>query len=743
MRKFAYSLFAAALVALSGCQDDAVVEEQTVVPAQTGDEIVFGSSLKTINTRTVYDDEPYQEGDKSYYRVSWEATGDTISIYCPQASNRQLVNYVVTPDANDATTSSLVTKVDADAAGLQWGEGEGENGTHHFYGFYPGNRVTGTEQGKIRAYISPTQNVDHWNVVSENGGTTYYGKTNTDYAFMWAYGKFDRATMGNQSVPLTFHPWMTVLEITIPGPTSSTSVTISNINIIANEGQQTVLAGPFVCDMSKVVSGEKETPDYVPVSSSAEVNNIISISGYNAEKDEFITLGPGDKMVVRAYLLPIDDQNTVNARNIQVRVATTNGAPRTRTLGYSNHGEHSIQPHKVNKVILPPLEVSYETNYWMSSIDPDVFVTELSWPGSKMSLLTKLNNANIVYQSTTIEEQLNDGVRAFIFQTQREYNDTLYLSANGNRINTTLSQGLRQIATFLDEAEQKGRRESAFVLVTYNGGQGSQRDWMRSLQSTINDCANDDQYRIFDGDLSHNTTLSDVANQIIVKCNYNSTDMIANVGTAPMLYSLWEVPYVEGGLDMPWSNPHGSKAFTWLYQEVTSVLDPIRNTCDADGSGEWWDSSTTPYSCEATKAEKEAYIRTIFKESVEAYQTSNHDIWFMSDLGGYYGYCTANHRLFNDDHDEHIDVIGLTQDMNNLGVQLLQERTENAGLGLVFMNFANRDKNSGQLYRSDWLIQTIIDNNFKFQLRKKGGSENQSYNATYNNGGNAIGWDNQ
>ena len=743
MRKFAYSLFAVALVALSGCQDDAVVEEQAAVPAQAGDEIVFGSSLNTISTRTVYDDEPYQDEDKSYYRVSWEATGDTISIYCPQASNRQLVNYVVTPDADDATTSSLVTKVDADAAGLQWGEGEGEGGTHYFYGFYPGNRVTGTEQGKIRAYISPTQNVDHWNVVSENGGTTYYGKTNTDYAFMWAYGKFDRATMGNQSVPLTFHPWMTVLEITIPGPTNSSSVTVSNINIIANEGQQTVLAGPFVCDMSKVVSGEKDTPDYVPVSSSAEVNNIISISGYNAETNEFITLKSGDKMVVRAYLLPIDDQNTVDARNIQVRVATTNGAPLTCTLGQTNHGEHSIQPHKVNKVTLPPLEVSVETNYWMSSIDPDVFVTELSWPGSKMSLLTKANEANIVYQSTTIEEQLNDGVRAFIFQTQREGNGTLYLSANGNLINTTLSQGLVQIATFLNEAEQKGRRESAFVLVTYNGGQGSQRDWMRSLQSTINDCASDDQYRIFDGDLSPNTTLSDVANQIIVKCNYNSADMITSAGTAPMLYSIWEVPYVEGGLNMPWNNPHDEKSFTWLYQEVTSVLDPELNTCSG---GPLWDDKDK-YSCEATKSEKETYIRTIFEKSVEAYQQNdNHDTWFMNDLGGYYGYCTrTDHYSFGsgENHEEHIEVERLTQDMNNLSVELLQERTENAGLGLVFMNFANRDEDSGQLYRSDWLIQTIIDNNFKFQLRKKGGSENQSYNATYNNGGNAIGWDNQ
>lgn len=112
----------------------------------------------------------------------------------------------------------------------------------------------------------------------------------------------------------------------------------------------------------------------------------------------------------------------------------------------------------------------------------------------------------------------------------------------------------------------------------------------------------------------------------------------------------------------------------------------------------------------------------------------------MNDLGGYYYYKTKE-GILGWQQKEHIDTEGLATDMNNLGVQLLQNRTENAGLGLVYMNFADRDANSGQLYHSDWLIQTIIDNNFKFALRKKGDASSQQFNATYTNGGNAIGWD--
>ena len=253
---------------------------------------------------------------------------------------------------------------------------------------------------------------------------------------------------------------------------------------------------------------------------------------------------------------------------------------------------------------------------------------------------------------------------------------------------------------------------------------------MRAVQQIINTCANDPTYRIFNDDLSPNTTLGDVTGKIIVKANYNSADMIAGVGTAPMLYTLWEKPYEEGGLPMTWNDPNGAKAFTWLYQEVTSVVDADRN-------------ENRGYSAEATEAQKRQYITEIFQKSVDAYKNNDaHDTWFMNDLGGYYCYQTEITGLFGIHlgWEDHIDPSGLATDMNNLGVQLLQERTENAALGLVYMNFADRDANSGQLYKSDWLIQTVIDNNFKFALRKATDATTASQTATTKTT-NPNGWD--
>ena len=184
---------------------------------------------------------------------------------------------------------------------------------------------------------------------------------------------------------------------------------------------------------------------------------------------------------------------------------------------------------------------------------------------------------------------------------------------------------------------------------------------------------------------------------------------------------------------MTWNDPNGTSDLTWLYQEVTSVTDPTSNTCN-DG-----------YKAESSYEDKVARIKDLFSNSLTKYKEGTHNTWFMNDLGGNYSYCDKHHYIPGTSHNVKIDVKKLTKDLNQLGIDELQNRKENAGLGLIFMNFANRET-TGQECKSDLLLQTIIDNNFKFALRKKpsGNTRNTpapSYDASYNNGGNAIGWD--
>lgn len=734
MKKNIFLIAGIALTAmLSGCADENL--DNTVKnPVKSGEEIMFGSRLSgdadvieaKPGTRTVYGDR-----NENGVPVYWEADGsDEIAIFCNQASQpaSHLVNYKITPDETDHATAATVAKVNPSEAGLQWGDVDTE---HRFYAFYPASAVEGSAEedqtGKITANIPVTQQVQEWREGTFEskdpqfkGKKVYFGLPNMDYAYMYAYNAVTPSQVKDgQFIDLQFHNLVTVLDITVQGPSSGTA-TITNINVDAIEGEEPILTGDFTCNIRNTETGVIGTCD--PVGDFNEERGRISIPCYDKKTGQFIQLGKDELLNVKAYIIP-QDKNTVTKRTLRVTVSLLNGAPCRKTLQTAD-----VTPHKINRVILPPLEIG-GTNYWMSSLDPDIYVSELSLPGSKMSYLTSANRANIVYQNATIEEQLMDGVRAFIFHTQRMSNGELRISVNGSALSTTLKGALAEIAQFLKDAETQGKKqETAFVLVTYSGGNGSEKDWMTALQNTVNECAGDyDTYRIFDKEMTPDVTLGDVAGQIILKANYNSDDMISGAGTAPLMYTLWNTPYVEGGLDMTWGNPNSTAKLRWLYQEVTSVKD------DSRGCGHG--------SAEATKDEKISYIKKIFQESVTAYKNdTSHKTWFMNDLGGYYFYQTEGFLGWHTDHE---DPEGLATDMNSLGVSELQNRTENAGLGLVYMNFADKQEDSGALYKSDWLIQTIIDNNFKFALRKKGSSTapSSNYNATYSNGGNAVGWD--
>lgn len=759
MRKIGYFLFATALMTLGSCSDDTVVEEKHVTPAEVGEEIRFGSSLEKAGSRTIYDDVPVGGA----YRVSW-VEGDQVAIYCPQAANGTLVNYEITPAQDDPTASELVTKVNQDAAGLQWGKQD----DHYFYAFYPADRVTGTEDGKIRGHVPTTQNVTSWNRVSENGGTTWYGKTNTEEnAYMWAYGHFKRSEMGEATIPLTFHPWMTVLEIVIQGPESGTK-TVTNVNIRAIEGTQTVLTGDFICDMTPVeADGANGIPNYEPVSGQGAVRNTISISGYNPTTDDFITLGPNDKMVVRAYLLPIDEQKATNARNIQISVATLNGAALTRTLGYSGHGENSIEPHKVNRVTLPRLQ-TMGTNYWMSSLDKDIYLSEISMPGSKFSYLSAANGAGAPYQGASLEQQFIDGVRAFMAQVSvdatyhatrtgswprydytYEY-ESATLNVQGAPSGTTLANTIENLAQQLETAENAlndRNLESAVLMVTATGEPesvnftgnpsafagistvgGGWKVWIEAVTTELQKLSETAQNRIYTGEITANTTLDDVKGKIVLKINYNEQSQESNVvadATYPMLFSRWDG--IQNEVSLRWGSPNTSSSrspLTWYYQEATHI-----------GSGS-----------QGTATQKWNNIQTVFQNSVTMYQNNDaHDTWFMNDCGGKFYGSVTDAGQYNGTYNtsESGDTRAITSFTNWISPQVtryLQTRDANASLGLVYFNFADKQSTSGAQYGVDYMIQTVIDNNFKFNLRKEGSTTNTtSYDAVYSNGGNV--WD--
>lgn len=711
-------------------------------PVQEGEEILFGSSLSDeAESRTVYGSR-----DKNGVAVHW-VDGDEVAIFCKETSQpaNHLVNYKIKPSAGDPSKASEVMKVDPNAAGLQWGSED----LHHFYAFYPASAVHGAEsddqQGTISASIPVNQQPAGWRtgpIVSQdksvNGRTTTFALPNMDYAYMYAYNAVDKKTVesGSGTIWLQFHNLVTVLDITIPAPEDGSNVVVTDVTVRAVGDANTILTGDFDCYIRG--AGENVYPECEPTGDMGQVRNVVNIPCYDQKAGEFITLGDDEDFLnVKAYIIPNNTKDSqIMPRTLQIAVNTLNGGEKKRTLATA-----SIVPHKINRVLLPAV-VPGGTNYWMSDLDPNIYVSELSIPGSKFSVLTSENGASRVYQTATIDQQFEDGVRAFIFQTSTlrswgNYDGFYVVCESKNRTVMKLSEAIQKIATHLQACEDAGKEnEFAFVMLTYSHGDAplttdNDKYWINKLRDEVNTIAGTAANRIYTDEVTANTTIDDVKGKIILKANYNSENMIKDYGDipAPIMFTWWKDAYgpkntdgtyyqdSNGGMPMDWGKPvwylSSPANLRWYYQEVTDV-----------GSGQ-----------DATREEKETFITNLFTKSVDLYKKDKaHKTWFMNDLGGYY---SDNEEI--DNRGTGIEALAI--DMNNLGIEQLQKRTENAGLGLIFMNFADKQAESGAKYKSDYLIQTIIMNNRKFQLRKKDSSRTPTYNASYKSGGNAVGWD--
>lgn len=745
MKRYKYMFAAAFALVLAACTDDELVDKG--IPVETGDEIMFGSTLdgdqnvnvvgqNRIETRTSYGDRT-TTGIPVYWKPD-----DQIAIFCPQASApaNHLVNYKVTPNKDNPSASSTVVKVNPDDVGLQWGAAN----EHKFFGIYPASIVKATDPddqgGTITASLPTLQQPVGWRILKQSTPegeirTVYFAEPNMDYAFMVAYSNVLKSEMTtSKAISLDFKNLVTVLDITIPGPETGT-VTVTNVNVDVVQGQNVDICGDFTIQVDKLDENIIKCTS-IP---NDKVTDRISIPCYQADTHEFVTLGPNDVLNVKAFIIP-DTQNPGSFRQFRITVASLNGSANRITLNKAELGqsvEQAIVPHKINRILLSRVKNGEPAN-WMGNLDPNIYLTELSIPGSKMSYATQ-GVAKEYYQTKTIEEQFKDGVRAFIVQTGATckykvenhigigsdvytFQDCTDMKEQytGQDLSKTLESLKKALeAVKKDPVTEKAKecKECAVLVLTFAGAEkiegiydadwgvgpfdaGAERAWIESVENYIPKMVQAG-YPIYTDPITPETTLGDVAGKIIIKVNYNNTNQEPYVDTeTPALFAVWQKP-VPGNLaptsDLYWGKIQGNNSakMYWLCQEATHV-----------GDGQ-----------EITVENKKLAIQQLFDTALTQYEkNSSHNEWFMNDLGGIY---TSNNSTTR-----------LAKDMNALAVEKLQARTENASTGLVFMNFADRGvkqsdgsyTGSGADCKSDYLLATIIDNNFKFALRKKGGS---------------------
>ena len=465
LRKYLW-MTAAMGICLAGCQEDALVEEQTQTSGATVEgEIVFSTSgLGSFNeenpqSRTVYGQGYATEDGKWNCPIDW-VNGDQVRIYCAQASapDVKYADYKVTWDGAGENDNVLENSKENGASlekmtnrPLCWGEAV----DHTFYGFYPSSAIQEGDSPKtIKATIPSFQRMT-WS----NDGGNWTGKPDMDYAFMRAEATVEASDRG-KDVTLRFDALTTAVQVTL---TASEQVSLSAIQILAESKDKTArqsVCGDFTMNL---------TTGDIDLTSDGTNNYQITVEARRKissdDPSEPITLGAGQSLTFTAFLLP-----ETNIQNLKIRVlgVGANGA-RVKTFANANLTKGSI-----SKIELSDYAPSTGTNNWMEAIDDDVMISQLSIPGSVNAFSREIlpdysyqsNTEMDVTQWITVREQFDAGVRVFEIATEKDGDNENTSLGNAELVagketndNITLTSAFETLANAILE------NKSEFVIV--------------------------------------------------------------------------------------------------------------------------------------------------------------------------------------------------------------------------------------------------------------------------------------
>ena len=652
--------------AVASCTDDEVVSKKVL--GQTGDDVQFGLSLK--NSRTVYGDGNVDEdGQVVSYPIYW-VDGDKVFVFSPEClDGRRGAEYkVILPDEGNAYYAKDLEKTGD--FGVQWGEAD----QAVFYSLYPSGAYGLSDDGTIAKgiVVNYSQNiiVDGDDIKSDMEDCLLYAR---------ADGGEENGYLGvpkGEVVNLQYDPITTVFRIKLNVPESSADdFTIQSVSITAPDGVN--IAGKFGINVADGTFAGFDD------------NKARTISAAISDKKTggFYTLTKGNSLEIPLFLAPVDDLTTEG----WVIKVVANGKEYKKTLG-----AQTVVPRKIHMVTLPDLatkqpvvEDDWDPATWMRYIPRNVYLSEISIPGTWNSLNTDCQSI------TDIDDQYDLGVRSFHLDTrwQASRNGNL-----GNIINPTIT-GLSVCdgSTSYSVTGQDGRVngtaaktfESCLTTVVRNlkndeymvvfctfaqdsySGSRCPSTWMQAVSDACDNInkSTDEALKgkIFDGSkLTSSTLVGDVLNHVIVVVNLDkSMDNYTLPSNSKCLFT-----FVPMNLESAhYSNATADGHIDALYYSTKVSTDIAMYTSHAQIST----SGTSAVNCgdrgySHPLTQRDALVESIWNWSKSNYGTTNykHDKWIYLGLGGYImnsssdkgsGYDTVEQRYAPKVYDR-IDAMG-------------------------------------------------------------------------------------
>ncbi len=742
-------LLGLSLLALVACNQENMPERPTPTP---GAEVKFGVSLnKNDVTRTIYGEE-----NSKGFPIYW-VDGDKVLVTSPQCLNgRNTAQYKVTAKT---TTQNYADRLDkTGAVGVQWGK----EPTANFYSVYPADKAS--VQGTTFHLTMPNVQYD----ILDNEDNTAYADMNA--CFMGAVSK---NVPNGHDVNLTYEPLSTAIRFTLRGPLSGDPHVQTDSEVIINKvvlKADQPIAGDFTVDMS--TGTVTETPG-------GKTYDEITLYSYYAETYGHLTLGLNDEVELNAFVIPYKDLVVNEKWKLEV---TTIDSIYTISLKGSvkGSGGDKLMPGWIHRFkgqlpSLPAPQKDWDPSNWMVNIPRNVYLSEISIPGSWNSLNDDYQDVNGSTEEkckAAIDAQYKAGVRAFHIDTRwtperNPYDIATNTFARAPKIlrlgtavggatnnyggekltrkdNLSFEDALDYIAYHVKSNEYM----MVFCTFAQNSYEETGGGWMKAISDA---CADD---RIIDArTISANTVVGDVLGKVIVIVNCaKDPQTIDNLPTG----SKCLFTYTPLELD---KNQYTNPNFLYYTGAIANCADASLNMFSAQAqimaspmdATKGYTVSGRGYA--PTWEQRRQKTENILKWSLDNFQKKNyaHRDWLYNGLGGYL--CTSGGKEVKDSQKEVAKELNrwIDNKMKLMAAKPTGEQTPYYPVGLVLMNYVT-DATYGVP-----VVKGILSHNNKFRKAydpnkdplgpSNNGSSSDVNSAApgYNsgmkdNGTDAIGW---
>ena len=460
-------------ILLAGCQ-----ENELVKPKETwhkGDNVEFRARAGYENnggsdTRTVYTGETYEFDGKTYERVDW-VEGDQIRIFCKEAQNpAEGVNYsdykIVSHENGTGRDNGkhfgYLERVNSNGS-LQWGDSSQE---HTFYAFYPSPAQNSQLEmsGDVAKGVVPMEQSPR--EITSTNGRDFVAKPNMNYAFMTAKAVMKPGS-GNE-VNLSFKSMVTALELELQGPDQQT-VELTDIRISSDTEN---LTGSFTCDLEKDDTDGYPYCELLPTTNDRHNVNVSLVKDGKAFR-----FSGGQTLKVTVFLLPL-----VHYEALKISLQTAKGI-KSHDLKNTDGSPMVIKSHLKNLVQNIQVPSNFTAAQWLSHMNDDVLLSQLSIPGSGNSYsyaYSKTDTVNFKAQMLDIKHQWNLGVRAFEVTTGRKKDTNASTFGDGGLIisnmldplTNTVGQAVGEVYNMLKENPS----EFAMMIIGYQPRGGRDGD---------------------------------------------------------------------------------------------------------------------------------------------------------------------------------------------------------------------------------------------------------------------------